>query len=49
VSPPDDDELQARVTSRQIRETVHTGTFVLLGVGLLIAAALAAMLVVAWS
>jgi hypothetical protein len=48
VSFTDDDELQARVTARQIRETVHTGSFVLLGVGLLIAVAVAAMLVVAW-
>lgn len=44
----DVDELRARVTARQIRETVHAGTFVLLGVGLLMALALAAMLVVAW-
>jgi len=43
-----DDELRSRVTARQIQETVHAGVFVLLGVGLLIAAAVAAMLVVAW-
>jgi hypothetical protein len=45
---PPNDELQARVTARQIQETVHTGTFVLLGAGLLVAIAVAAMLVVAW-
>jgi ABC-type lipoprotein release transport system permease subunit len=44
----DDDELEARVAARQVRETVHTGSFVLLGVGLLIAIAVATMLVVAW-
>jgi hypothetical protein len=44
----DGDELEARVTARQIEETVHAGTFVLLGVGLLLAVAVAAMLVVAW-
>jgi hypothetical protein len=48
VSFSEDDELQARVSARQIRETVHTGSFVLLGVGLLIAIAVATMLVVAW-
>lgn len=47
--PADSAELDARVTARQIEETVHLGSFVLLGVGLLIAAAVAAMLVVAWS
>ncbi len=47
--PADSGELDARVTARQIEETVHLGSFVLLGVGLLIAAAVAAMLVVAWS
>lgn len=45
----DSDELDARVTARQIRESVHLGTFVLLGAGLLLAAAVAAMLVVAWA
>jgi hypothetical protein len=44
----DVDELQARVTARQIRQTVHTGSLMLLGVGLLMAVAVAAMLVVAW-
>jgi hypothetical protein len=44
----DSGELDARVTARQIEETVHLGSFVLLGVGLLIAVAVAAMLVVAW-
>jgi hypothetical protein len=43
-----DDELRARVTARHIQETVHVGTFALLGVGLLMAVAVAAMLVVAW-
>jgi hypothetical protein len=43
-----DEELRARVTARQIEETVHIGTFVLLGAGLLLAIAVAAMLVVAW-
>jgi hypothetical protein len=43
-----DEELRARVTGRQIQETVHTGTFVLLGAGLLLAIAVASMLVVAW-
>jgi hypothetical protein len=44
----DVDELRARVTARQIRQTVHTGTLMLMGVGLLMAVAVAAMLVVAW-
>lgn len=48
MSFTDDDELQARVSARQISNTVHTGSFVLLGVGLLMAIAIAAMLVVAW-
>jgi hypothetical protein len=45
----DSGELDARVSARQVEETVHLGSFVLLGVGLLIAAAVAAMLVVAWA
>jgi hypothetical protein len=44
----DVDELHARVSARQIRQSVHTGSFMLLGVGLLMAVAVAAMLVVAW-
>jgi hypothetical protein len=53
VSPTDppafpDDELRARVTARQIRQSLHTGTLMLMGVGLLMAVAVAAMLVVAW-
>jgi hypothetical protein len=52
-SPParstaDIDELRARVTARQIRGTVHAGSLMLLGVGILMAIAVAAMLVVAW-
>jgi hypothetical protein len=46
--PLPDDELQARVTARQIRQSVHTGSLMLIGVGLLMAVAVAAMLVVAW-
>jgi hypothetical protein len=44
----DVDELRARVTARQIRQTVHTGSLMLMGVGLLMAVAVATMLVVAW-
>ncbi len=48
MSFSDDDGLQARVSGRQISETVHAVSFVLLGVGLLMVIAVAAMLVVAW-
>lgn len=49
VSPNDDvDELHARLAARQTGNTVHALSFILLGAGLLLAVAVAAMIVVAW-